>query len=377
MIVFSIFSSAFAQATVTVTGTDLSPTFSPGTSSPIVSLSFVIVGSPIINKIQVDRTGTATNTDVPSAKLYRDVNKNNIVDGGDVQLDQTRFFNTATPPTLYFQALNYSPSSTENLLIVFDVAAGANTSNTAGASIPAGYITGGNLTTVVYTGTTTGNQPLPVELTSFSAQIQNKSVILEWKTATEVNNYGFDVERLMTNDLMTNDGGSHWSLVNGHWEKIGFVEGHGNSNSPKSYTFTDNLALARLASGNARQAHNLNLARLQYRLKQIDFDGSYKYSDVVKLNVDTPSEYTLGQNFPNPFNPTTVISYQLPEAENVSLKVYDVLGKEVATIVDKFQQAGVYNSQFSISNYQLSSGIYFYTLRTKDFVKTKKMLILK
>lgn len=97
----------------------------------------------------------------------------------------------------------------------------------------------------------------------------------------------------------------------------------------------------------------------------------------VKEGMLLPTDFKLEQNYPNPFNPSTVISYHLPVDENVSLKVYDTLGKEVATVVDRFQQAGTYNSQFSISNYQLSSGVYFYTLTTENFTATKKMLLLK
>ena len=352
LIISPIFSSAFAQGSVTVTGTDLSPTFSPGTSTPIVSLSFVIVSSPIINKIQVDRTGTATNTDVPSAKLYRDVNKNNIVDGGDIQLDQTRYFNTATPPTLYFQALNYSPSASENLLIVYDVAAGANTSNTAGASIPAGYITGGSGTLVTFAGITTGNQLLPVELTSFDALVQDNTVTLVWKTATEVNNYGFEILRLAQND-------------NTDWKKIGFVQGHGNSNSPKSYTFTDNLA----------RAHNLNLDRLQYRLKQIDFDGSYKYSDIIELQIDLPSKFVLQQNYPNPFNPSTTIRYEIPKSSFVILSIFDLLGREITTLINQVQNAGYHEVTFNAAN--LSSGIYIYRIQTDGTSQVRKMVLLK
>ena len=356
LIIFSIFPSAFAQGTVTVTGTDLAPTFSPGTSTPIVSLSFVIVGTPMINYIKVDRTGTATNADVPTAKLYRDVNRNNVVDGGDVQLDVTRTFQGTETQNAYFQALSYYPSTSENLLIVYDVAAGANTSNTAGASMPAGYITGGSGTVITFLGITTGNQPLPVELTSFTASVEDKTVNMKWQTATEVNNFGFEIERSQTSKVKSET-----------WEKVGFVQGHGNSNSPKSYTFTDNLALA----------HNLNLDHLQYRLKQIDFDGSYKYSDIIELQIDTPSELVLQQNYPNPFNPETVISYQLPVSSFVVLKVYDVLGREVATLVNEEKAAGFHHSTFTTLHSSLSSGIYIYQIHAGEFSQTRKMLLMK
>lgn len=373
MFIFSILSAAFAQSTVTVTGTDLSPTFSPGIPAPIVSLSFSLITlTPMINYIKVDRTGTATNTDVPTAKLYRDVNKNNVVDAGDVQLDQTRYFQGTGTQNAYFQALSYYPSTSENLIIVYDIAAGANTSNTAGASMPAGYVTGGSGTVITFVGITTGNQPLPVELTSFSAQIQNKSVILEWKTATEVNNYGFEIERQSIDAGASSLGHSSSKSI---WTKIGFVEGNGNSNSPKSYAFTDNLdhALA------------LNLARLQYRLKQIDFDGSYKYSDIVKLQIDSPSEFVLQQNYPNPFNPSTTIKYEIPKSSFVKLSIFDLLGREIATPVNQVQNAGYHEITFNAENLAsgisarggYASGVYIYTINVNGFTQSKKMLLMK
>ncbi|MEW6701575.1 MAG: T9SS type A sorting domain-containing protein [Bacteroidota bacterium] len=312
----------------------------------------------MINYIRVDRTGTATNSDVPTAKLYRDVNKNNVVDGSDVQLDQTQYFQGTTTQNAYFQALNYYPSTSENLIIVYDVAADANTSNTAGASMPAGYITGGSGTIVTFAGITTGNQPLPVELTSFTASYEKNFVMLKWTTATEVNNYGFDIERAFVET-------QHAESL--RWKKIGFVQGYGNSNSPKEYSFEDK---------------NPQVGKLQYRLKQIDFDGTYEYSNTVEVNFDAPVNFILEQNYPNPFNPETVISYtigtsQLSAFSNVSLKIFDVLGREVATLVNEFQQAGEYNSQFSIRNYQLSSGVYFYTLQVGNYFQSKKMLLLK
>ncbi len=193
---------------------------------------------------------------------------------------------------------------------------------------------------------------LPVELTSFTANYNDGKVLLNWQTATEVNNYGFEIQ-------LKKD--------NGEWRKIGFQQGHGNLNSPKNYSFTDNLALA----------HNLNLDRISYRLKQIDFDGKYEYSDVVEVKVETPTQFMLAQNYPNPFNPETIINYQLPQAGHVTLKVYNVLGKEVATLVDEQKEAGTYYCKLRIENGELPSGIYFYRLKAAAFIATKKFLLVK
>jgi len=198
-----------------------------------------------------------------------------------------------------------------------------------------------------------GTNPLPVELSSFTANIANGKVILDWQTATEVNNYGFEIQRSAVSSQLS------------EWETIGFVNGHGNSNSPKDYSFTDQSAAV------AERSRS-------YRLKQIDNDGQFSYSDEVEVELQNiPTEYALYQNYPNPFNPSTVISYQLPNAGNVSLKVFDVLGREVATLVNEVQQAGEYNVQLSAENYHLSSGVYIYRINAGKFSEEKKLLLLK
>lgn len=205
-----------------------------------------------------------------------------------------------------------------------------------------------------YVGTFTTDGTVPVELSSFSALIKNKSVILVWHTATEVNNYGFEIEKRQS------------SIANSQWSKVGFVKGNGNSNSAKEYSFADNSATT---------------GKYIYRLKQIDNDGKYEYSKEVEVDLGKPTTFALNQNYPNPFNPTTVISYQLPANSYVTLKVYNAIGTEVTTLVNEYKEAGSYTYELgsanSGKNYKLSSGIYFYTLRAGDFVQTKKMILLK
>lgn len=205
---------------------------------------------------------------------------------------------------------------------------------------------------VTAAGSTVGGSeiPLPVELTSFTAALNNSAVELNWNTATEVNNYGFEVERLAISDKL---------LANG-WSKIGFVEGHGNSNSPKDYSFEDN---------------NPPIEILQYRLKQIDFDGKFEYSDVVEVNYDAPVKFVLDQNYPNPFNPTTKISYEIPVKANVVIKVYDVLGSEVVALLNEDKLPGRYQVEFNAPN--LTSGIYFYSINAGEYKSIKKMILLK
>jgi hypothetical protein len=193
---------------------------------------------------------------------------------------------------------------------------------------------------------TVGNDiPLPVELVSFTADVNDLSVQLNWITETEVNNYGFNIER---------------SVGAGKWLKIGFVEGHGNSNSPKQYSFIDK----NLIGG----------SRFSYRLKQIDNDGTFEYSDEVEV-ILIPTIFVLAQNYPNPFNPGTTIKYQLPASSKVTLKVYDVLGNEVIALLNEEKEAGTYEFIFNASNY--SSGVYLYRLEAGSFVETKKMVLMK
>jgi len=186
---------------------------------------------------------------------------------------------------------------------------------------------------------------LPVELTSFTALARGSKVELNWQTATEVNNYGFNVEL---------------RIANGEWKKIGFVQGHGNSNSPKEYSFTDSSPLA---------------GKVQYRLKQIDFDGRFEYSNIVEVNVKTPASFTLNQNYPNPFNPTSTIRYDIPKIGFVNISVYDILGKEIRVLVNEEKSPGHYEIIFDAK--ELASGIYFYTIKAADFTQSKKMIVMK
>ena len=188
---------------------------------------------------------------------------------------------------------------------------------------------------------------IPVELTSFTAETVANGIILNWQTATELNNKGFEVQRKSDNNS---------------WQSIGFVNGNGTTTQIKSYSYLDNRL-------------NSNSKHILYRLKQLDFNGSYSYSNEVYVKLITPTKYSLEQNYPNPFNPSTLIRYKLPIDGQVSLKIYDVLGNEIETLVNKQQTAGNYEVNFDAS--LLSNGIYFYQLTTNGFSKTLKMILLK
>ena len=190
---------------------------------------------------------------------------------------------------------------------------------------------------------------VPVELISFKGRIQGNAVQLEWKTATEINNYGYVIER---------------NIDGKGWNRIGFVKGQGSTSGIQNYSYTDN----NISNGSS----------YKYRLKQIDFDGSYSYSIEVEIEY-SPENFVLYQNYPNPFNPTTTISWELPVGGQVTLKVFDILGNEVVTLVNEYRPAGKYNTKFDAAafNYDFSSGVYIYQIKVGNFTSIKKMLLLK
>lgn len=190
---------------------------------------------------------------------------------------------------------------------------------------------------------------VPVELSAFTSSVKDGIVTLNWSTATETNNSGFQVERKTVN---TNE-----------WSVAGFVKGNSTTSEVSSYTFSDNVA-------------KFGAAVYNYRLKQIDFDGTAKYYNLSQnVEITAPKSFTLEQNFPNPFNPTTSISFSLPTESKVSLEVYDVLGKVVRTLVNENRAAGSYTVTFDASN--LSSGVYFYRLTAGENTLLKKMNLMK
>ena len=189
--------------------------------------------------------------------------------------------------------------------------------------------------------------PLPVELSSFTTKVNQKSVVLNWQTATETNNAGFDVER---------------STDGTNFQKIAFVKGNGNSTNSISYSYTD---------------ENLKAGSYSYRLKQIDYSGKVEYSKVIETEIHSaPTTFSLLQNYPNPFNPSTVINFTVGKTGLVTLKVFNVLGQEVKTLYNGIAANGqVHTVNFDASN--LSSGVYFYQLQQDNQIKIQKMMLMK
>jgi len=194
------------------------------------------------------------------------------------------------------------------------------------------------------------DNPIPVELTAFFALNTNEGVMLKWVTSTETNNSGFSIQRSRDYENYTD---------------VAFVEGNGTTTQPHEYNFIDKISVADI---------------YYYRLKQIDFDGSYEYSNVVEVNVNAPSDFVLEQNYPNPFNPSTVIKFSLPVDSKVTIDLYNTLGEKVDRLVKKEYSTGNHSVNFDASH--LSNGIYYYTLNAQGndgegFVSTKKMVLMK
>ena len=189
------------------------------------------------------------------------------------------------------------------------------------------------------------DDPVPVELTSFTASVTGKNVLLQWTTATELNNLGFEVER---------------KSENSGYETVGFVAGSGTTTEQRNYLFND----AKVLDG-----------KYIYRLKQIDFNGQFNFSHEIEVEVDAPAVYALEQNYPNPFNPSTTINFSIAEASVVKIAIYNLLGQEVALPVNEFKEPGTHTITFDAS--ELTSGAYFYTIETPHFKQTRKMLLAK
>jgi len=189
------------------------------------------------------------------------------------------------------------------------------------------------------------NDPVPVELACFNVLVSDGNVILKWETRSESNNYGFEIDK----------------KTNGEWQKIGFVAGNGSTTELIRYEFVDVDVSV--------------MTDIHYRLKQIDLDGSFNYSEIKKIEAKLSKAFHLGQNYPNPFNSETTISYSVTYPCRVILQIFDVQGKLAATLVHANERTGQHTIRFDAN--RLASGIYFYQILTNNFVDVKKMVILE
>ena len=227
------------------------------------------------------------------------------------------------------------------------IGTGAEINVSIGADVCA--TTNGNITGNLTGGGTQCTQAMPVEMMSFSSSVNKTSVILSWQTSSESNNKGFEIIRSEKNN-------------NTVWNKIGFVNGSGTKNTPTNYTFSDD---------------KLSAGKYYYRLKQIDNNGNMQYYYLNNFTeITPPNKFELFQNYPNPFNPITKINFSIPSDSKVSLKVYDISGREISTLLNnKFLSADFYTVEFNAS--ALASGVYFYRIVTEKFTNVKKMAVIK
>jgi hypothetical protein len=214
-------------------------------------------------------------------------------------------------------------------------------------------------TDIIINGTFSGsgticNGPLPVELLSFTYSARKNSITLKWRTAFEMNNSGFDIER-----------GAVTKIGVEQWHKTGFVRGSGTTNEPMQYSFED---------------RKINTGTYRYRLKQRDYNGSYEYFELGQdVKVEPPVSFSMGQNYPNPSNPKSKIDYEIPVYGRVTIKLYNMLGQGVLSIVNEIKDAGYYTLEFDGTS--LASGVYFYRITVDgsgmNFTKTLKMVLVK
>ncbi len=294
---------------------------------------YAMLVSPALDSLGNDQDSVTYNVSVPSVKLY----------------DTDVTFSYTISPTPAAGDINISFPN-------------GNTISTFPDTIPMKVTTSGNVSVGTYTITVVGNGPngtpvhkrtvslvvgmvIPVELTAFSAAVNKNDVVLNWTTATELNNLGFEIQR---------------KDKEGKFESLDFINGKGTTTEINEYSFVD----SKVDAGN-----------YTYRLMQKDFDGTFAYSQEVEVEISLPLEYSLEQNYPNPFNPTTTISYSIPSDNFVTIKLYDVLGNEVITLVNEQKQAGRYDMLFNASN--IASGVYYYQINSGTFAQTRKLMLLK
>lgn len=343
----SVCSFMVSTAAITFTnGSGFNQTITPGSSNQALGrfqLTGNISGSSLASatiRLNGARTGLS------NLKLWL---SSDASFGGDTQVGSTVAADPGDGNSVSFSSFS-SPINTSGtyFFLTADVAAGASgtvqgvVAQNSSFTISDGSILG-IITNAILSNNTT---PLPVQLTSFTATAVNDEVLLCWQTATETMNYGFMIERVIQSSS--------------NWETVGFVKGHGNSNSPRDYAYSD-----KPSGGN----------NFKYRLKQIDNDGNYEYTKEIEVTLTPPTEFWVKQNFPNPFNPSTSIEFSIPSDNNVQVKVFNILGMEITTLLNGHRKAGTHRIVFNAGD--LADGVYFYKIISGKYSELKKMILLK
>lgn len=300
----------------------------------VVLTSASNLGTTTVERYHSPRSG---NSNVGIARYYK------IVPANNTGLNATLRF--------YYHPSELSSIPEANLVLFKSPTGEPNTWNQAGGVVNTtdNYVELSGINDFSYWTLADVNAPIPVELTSFSVSVGNHKANISWTTASEMNNMGFEIERSKVSDESSS------------WAKIGFVNGNGNSTEITSYSFRDNDRL---------------IGKYLYRLKQIDYDGSFAYSNQIEVDFGTgPEEFGISQNYPNPFNPTTTIEFQVPIESEVVVTLYDMLGKEVTTLLREVKSAGYHTLTINATN--LTTGVYYYRMTAGDFSQVKKMIVIK
>ncbi len=314
------------------------------TPNPLVS---VVISGPDSLQVNTSATYTVTITGGPLTRGGTNIAASNGLlapVSSDLQIMSGELTHVApkapSAGSVTFQFTYTAPGTTGNQILY----ANGNSVNFNGTNTGDSWNYASNKTVLIV-------PVVPVELTGFTASVSVNNVLLNWTTATETNNYGFEIMR---------------SVDRTDWKVISFIEGAGNSAVTKYYSYDDN---------------NLTAGNYYYRLRQIDYNGSSEYFGLENMiSIAAPSDFSLSQNYPNPFNPSTRIEYSIPFDGDVQLKVYNPLGKEVAELTNGYTSKGSYSSDFNASD--LSSGVYFYELKVtgqnrQSLSSIKKMILLK
>jgi hypothetical protein len=340
------FTTADNGATFTPNIVTLSDGAPGGSPSAVPIPGGFYVNANGINPKEYDATGTFQSS-IPGTVISTGSNAIRYIEEGSVKLVVSFQYGSGNERALVADVSSGNATST---LFGATNSLGAN-GNANGVGDVAVRDNGDATYTIFVLGTNNGfgsyttTNPVPVELTSFTYSLIENNVNLSWTTATEINNLKFEVERSNSDQTFV---------------KIGEVQGAGTSSQVNSYNFTD---------------ASVDAGAYTYRLKQIDFDGTFEYSNSVEVVVGAPQSFGLSQNYPNPFNPSTVIEFAIPEASNVKLIIYNMLGQEVATLINRNVEAGTHRVNFDASG--LNSGVYIYKLEAADFVQTNKMTLMK
>jgi Secretion system C-terminal sorting domain len=341
------------------------------------TFSYPIAKDGIYRPVTLSLTQSSTTTSTYTAEVFNSTPPANTLPGTLDKVSSVRYYKitesgggsafTAGGITLSYDADDGVNDAT-NLRVAEDDGSGnwADLGGTGSAS-PTGTISStSTFTTVgdfVLANNNGGSNPLPIELSSFAVSPNKNGIELQWATATEADNYGFEIERKQVSGFTVQISSSHsMTQSEATWASVGFVDASGTSNSPKQYSYTDNTVTSGIYS---------------YRLKQINRDGSFTYSKEIQINAgDVPKVFSLAQNYPNPFNPSTKIEFTVGENGRATLRVYNTIGQMVGTLFDGVAESGtLYQATFDASH--LASGMYFSVLQAGKQRIVKKMLLTK